>query len=393
LIIFWGIRLFLEPGILIAFAIYFLIKSMDIFNDDRVVMTLDAGGTNLVFSAMQGGKEIVESEQMPSHPNDLDQCLKSVISGFEQVRLKLKSPPVAISFAFPGPADYTAGIIGDLPNFPVFRGGVALGPLLEAHFGIPVFINNDGNLFAFGEAMGGILPEINQMLKESGIDKSFNNLFGVTLGTGFGGGIVVENNLYGGDNAASGEIWLMRNFLNTRINVEETVSVRGVKRAFHENTRIPSTDNLEPKDIYDIAVGERSGDKEAALKAYDDMALVIAESLANAITLLDGVMVIGGGIAGAKGLLMPRVVNYLNGNIELTDGTKLPRLVSKVYNMDDEGERKSFTQFTTKAIPVPFSDKKVTYIPEKRLPIGTSRLGTSQAIALGAYAFALKHIK
>ena len=36
--------------------------------------------------------------------------------------------PVAISFAFPGPADYEHGVIGDLPNFPAFCGGVALGP-------------------------------------------------------------------------------------------------------------------------------------------------------------------------------------------------------------------------------------------------------------------------
>ena len=41
----------------------------------------------------------------------------------------LPRPPVAISFAFPGPADYPAGIIGDLANLPAFRGGVALGPM------------------------------------------------------------------------------------------------------------------------------------------------------------------------------------------------------------------------------------------------------------------------
>jgi glucokinase len=65
---------------------------------------------------------------------------------------------VAISFAFPGPSDYPRGIIGDLGNLPCFRGGVALGPMLEDTFEIPVFINNDGDLFAYGEAIGGFLP-------------------------------------------------------------------------------------------------------------------------------------------------------------------------------------------------------------------------------------------
>ena len=51
----------------------------------------------------------------------------------------LKTRPVAISFAFPGPADYPNGIIGNLPNLTAFRGGVALGPMLEEKFQLPVF--------------------------------------------------------------------------------------------------------------------------------------------------------------------------------------------------------------------------------------------------------------
>ncbi len=82
-----------------------------------------------------------------------------------QIRRQCHEPPVAISFAFPGPADYPAGIIGDLPNLPAFRGGVALGPMLEEKFGIPVFINNDGDLFVYGEAIAGFLPYVNGLLE------------------------------------------------------------------------------------------------------------------------------------------------------------------------------------------------------------------------------------
>ena len=88
-------------------------------------MTLDAGGTNFVFSAIQGNKEVVTPIILTACPEDLDLCLQTLVFGFRQVEQQLEQKPVAISFAFPGPADYVDGVIGDLPNFPAFRGGVA----------------------------------------------------------------------------------------------------------------------------------------------------------------------------------------------------------------------------------------------------------------------------
>src|ERR1039457_6433567 len=106
----------------------------DISTDRRVVMTLDAGGTNFRFSAVHSGKPIVEPVVMPSCPNDLNDCLMRLVEGFRRVKAACPELPTAISFAFPGPADYPRGIIGDLGNLPCFRGGVALGPVLEDEF-------------------------------------------------------------------------------------------------------------------------------------------------------------------------------------------------------------------------------------------------------------------
>ena len=99
-------------------------------NDERIVMTLDAGGTNFVFSAIQSEQNIIDEIVLPSYGEDLHKCLNNILEGFNEVINKLSSKPVAISFAFPGPADYPNGIIGDLQNLPSFRGGVALGPYL-----------------------------------------------------------------------------------------------------------------------------------------------------------------------------------------------------------------------------------------------------------------------
>ena len=130
--------------------------------DSRIVMTLDANSAVLVFGAMQGGEFIVEPITLEAHSENLELCLANMVKGFRMIKDQLDRQPAAISFAFPGPADYPNGIIhGYLLNFPSFREGVALGPYLRKKFGIPVYINNDGDLFAYGEALGGTLPDIN----------------------------------------------------------------------------------------------------------------------------------------------------------------------------------------------------------------------------------------
>ena len=68
-------------------------------------------------------------------------------------------------------------------------------------FGIPVFINNDGDLFAYGEALGGALPEVNARPEKAGSAKRYKNLLGYTFGTGFGVGMVVNGELNRGDNS------------------------------------------------------------------------------------------------------------------------------------------------------------------------------------------------
>ena len=178
-------------------------------NDPRAVMTLDAGGTNFVFSAMRANKSVVEPFVLPANADNLERSLGSIQAGFQRVKESLAEPPAAISFAFPGPCDYFSGIVIRPGNLPAYR-DVPLTAILEDAFGLPTFINNDGDLFAYGEAMGGFLPYVNGLLEKAGSPKRFRNLLGITLGTGFGGGLVRDGQLIIGDNSAAGEVWLIR---------------------------------------------------------------------------------------------------------------------------------------------------------------------------------------
>jgi glucokinase len=363
-------------------------------NDRRIVMTLDAGGTNFVFSAIQANQEVVTPITLPSHGQDLSLCLRTIVEGFSQVQQALKEKPVAISFAFPGPADYPAGIVGDLGNLPGFRGGVALGPMLQEKFKLPVYLNNDGDLFAYGEAISGFLPYVNSRLRAAGAAKQYHNLFGVTLGTGFGGGIVRNGDLFIGDNAAAGEIWDMRSKLHPGVFVEEEVSIRAVQRVYLANAKTTHAQPPTPKEIYDFAsgnaAGAAAGDRAAALQAFDALGESIGDALSNAMTLIDGLVVIGGGLAGAASLFLPRVVAEMNSTLETLAGGKIPRMETAAFNLEDEKDMDAFVRGDAREIIVPGTDQRVIYDPLKRIGVGLSRLGTSRAVAVGAYAFALR---
>lgn len=360
-------------------------------HDERIVMTLDAGGTNFVFSAMQGCREIVDPICLPAASDDLEHCLSTLVKGFLEVEKRLLKLPAAISFAFPGPADYEHGVIGDLPNFPAFRGGVALGPYLKEQFGIPVFINNDGNLFAYGEALSGTLPEVNERLKVSGSNRRYKNLLGITLGTGFGAGVVIDNRLLAGDNGCGGDIWIMRNKKYPEMIAEESASIRAVRRVYQELSGLDAS-SLNPKDIFDIAEGTKEGDRQAAIHSFYELGEMAGDAIIRALNIVDGLVVIGGGIAGAANYILPGMMKEMKEQISTFAGASFPCLQMEVFNLTEKEELEYFLKEKNTMVNIPFSKKQALYANQKKVGITVSSLGTNKAIALGAYTFALSQL-
>lgn len=359
--------------------------------DERVVMTLDAGGTNFLFSAIRGFKEITTPILKKAVTDDLPRCLSVLVEGFQEVKNNLSVEPVAISFAFPGPADYQNGVIGDLPNFPAFRGGVPLAAFLEEHFGIPVFINNDGNLFAYGEALAGTLPQINSELERLQNPKRYHNLVGVTLGTGFGAGVVLNNVLLDGDNGCGGDVWLMRNKKYSDLIAEESVSIRAVRRVYEENAGEAAT-ALTPRDIFEIAEGHRKGSVYAAVKSFQELGEMAAAAIINALHIVDGIIVIGGGLSGAAKYIVPAMLKEMNRSICTFHGDAFAPLQMEVCNLMEEAGRAAFFQNSYQVVRVPGSDREVIYHDRKKTGLAVTSLGTSKAIYYGAYAFALHQL-
>ncbi len=68
---------------------------MSYAKDPRVVLTLDAGGTNFVFSAVQSDREVVEPLTLPSNAHELQACLGTIVEGFSKVKEKAPAAPSA----------------------------------------------------------------------------------------------------------------------------------------------------------------------------------------------------------------------------------------------------------------------------------------------------------
>jgi glucokinase len=249
-------------------------------------------------------------------------------------------------------------------------------------------LNNDGDLFVYGEAIAGFLPYVNGLLASAGNPKRYRNLFGITLGTGLGGGFVRNGELLLGDNSAAGEVWLLRNRLDPDSNAEEGASIRAVRRVYARECGEPFEAAPEPRTIFEIGMGWAAGNRTAAIESYRQLGEVAGDVLAQALTVVDGLAVIGGGLSGAHPLFLPALVAAMNAKYCGAAGTPR-RLIPRAFNLEDEEERNCFLAGAAEEVAVPGSARTIRHDPMRRTAAGISRLGTSEAVAVGAYAFAL----
>lgn len=362
-------------------------------NDPRIVITLDAGGSFFRFTAIKSNQQICPIIEYPSEAKNLDKCLANMVKGFESVIALLPQQPVAISFAFPGPADYPQGIFPThLTNFPAFSGGVALGPFLKNRFNIPVFINNDADLFTYGEALAGALPYINARLKNAGSPKEYHNMIGFILGTGFGFGLTSYNKMFIGDNCCS-EIYCLPHKLEPELIAEEGASLRAVVNYYKKYANDPHANTYQDSyEIFQIAEEKKDGDTEIAKKAFATFGEIAGYTIAHAACMLDGIIVLGGGVSKAHKYYMPSLLQQIRATAKTKSGITLPIVPSYIYNLEDEIEFSQFIQGDIKEYSIPGTTKKIKSDSQKRLGIITSTIGTSTATMLGAYNFALYSI-
>jgi glucokinase len=150
---------------------------------------IDLGGTNVRCGLVDNGSVVTRL----SEPCRSDRPENEVLEQIAELISRLMNPSVrGIGIGVPSVVDVQKGIVYNVANIPSWK-EVHLKDILEAKFGLPIFVNNDANCFALGE-------------QRCGAGKPYRNILGVTLGTGVGAGIIINNELYCGTNTGAGEV-------------------------------------------------------------------------------------------------------------------------------------------------------------------------------------------
>lgn len=245
---------------------------------EKYIIGVDLGGTNIRAGLVLCNKVIKKVEVKTEPKKGKNIVIKNLVKAISRVMTK---DVAGIGIGSPGPLDYRKGLIIRTKNIPLER--VNLKKILEKKFNVPVFVDNDANCFALGEAV-------------YGAGKKFDAVVGLTIGTGVGGGIIIEKKIFHGRNDAGELGHTTINFKGIKCNcgnigcLEEYVSARGIIRL------AKGLNAKTPLEVYNLAL---MGNKKA-INVFEKMGFYLGVAVANFVNIFDpDVVIIGGGISNA----------------------------------------------------------------------------------------------
>lgn len=263
----------------------------------RAVIGVDLGGTNLRTALLSSDGEILvrnkEATQVSKGWNHVVTRIKETIALHRDHALERGLEIVAVGVGAPGIIELETGVVVKSPNFPDWT-DVPLRAELEKALRLPVFLENDANAAALGEQWRGAASGISTMLL-------------LTLGTGVGGGIVLNNRIFHGADGMAGEIGHMTLVPDGRLCscgntgcLEMYASARGILQSYQEKLHKEVSTGLgtgvTAEKIYHAA---QAGDP-IALQVMQDMGRMLGIGLASLINIFNPEMVVlGGGVKDA----------------------------------------------------------------------------------------------
>jgi glucokinase len=262
------------------------------------VFAADLGGTHLrVATVDRGGNIHCRQVQPTPHAERASEIVRALIDAVhdsERKTAQLGGVLKAISVVVPGTVNVAEGVVVKAPNVPCLD-GFRLAAALESELAWPVILENDANAAALGEMW-------------RGAGKGHRTLVCVTLGTGVGGGIILDGKLWRGADGSAAEIGHIgvdpfggvpctcgsRGCLEVYASATAVVRMTREARPRYPNSILHDTEDLTSVKIYQAGM---QGD-ELAIEVFRRMGVYLGIGLASLINVLNPEMVvIGGGLS------------------------------------------------------------------------------------------------
>jgi len=280
------------------------------------VISIDMGGTKVLGCVVNSKEGIIARVKKPTDPTAtrkkyVHQLAEVVYNQIEKTHINRKKIK-AVCLGIPGTVNPETGVIGLAPNLGLKNFNIK--KMLEAEVSYPVLIENDVNLGALG-------------VKNFGVGKKAKNMLAVFVGTGIGGGLIIDGKMYRGSNYVAGEIGHM---LVEKNGPKCGCGRKGCFEAIASRTAIVN------KIIKDI----KSGKLSKLSKLVKSGERIRSKSLASAVKsgdkvvrkrINEGCEVIGGVLASISNLLNLDMIVLGGGMIEALDYYMMP-LIKKSFS-------------------------------------------------------------
>lgn len=278
---------------------------------------VDIGGTKILAGAVTEDGEIVATARRQTPHSDSTAVLNLVADVVNELAATVGEPIDGVGLGVAGPVDASRSHVYFAPNLRWSQ--VPARALLEAATGLPVVVENDGNVAAWGEY-------------RFGAGRGSGDLVLVTVGTGIGGGIVLGGRLFRGAHGAAGEIGhanavpngipcgcgrngCLEQYASGNALVREARALAAERRP--EAEILLSLGDGTPEGVQGVHVTEaaRSGDP-VAIEAFEIVGMWLGRGLADLAAILDpDVFVVGGGVSVAGELLLASARRTLNAKL------------------------------------------------------------------------------
>ena len=279
--------------------------------DKPYVVGVDLGGTNVRAAVIDRVSEqiVARGENISSRGMEGPELTAMQIAAAAQTALDGAGADAAqvlgVGVAVPGHVKAREGVVKWAPNFKDQWKDVPIAALIERHLGLPVQIGNDANLAALGEF-------------RFGAGRAVRHLVMVTLGTGIGGGIIVDGRLLDGADGGAGEIGHMvinpggrggnSAFGSVEGETQRDAIIERAARKIQEGyeTSLGAQVDFDRFALTPAIIAEEARKGDAiALEVFEETGYYLGLCVTNLINLLNPEMVvIGGGIAQAGDIIL-----------------------------------------------------------------------------------------